>query len=164
MCTSYLTAKTTVFFSDKTKPSVPTSNTNSTPAPAPTSITVTSPTTPANQVTTPTSPTKKVTALPSKCDRPFLFYLAFVALFLYIKWILLRNIFAPKCYYRTKCASSIWRLNVINHYNTHSVSCKTLSSLVICVFRSSNVQFFQFLFLENVLHAFITKSLLPSAG
>ncbi|XP_057179878.1 protein phosphatase 1 regulatory subunit 12A isoform X2 [Triplophysa rosa] len=45
---------------DKTKPSVPTSNTNSTPAPAPTSITVTSPTTPANQVTTPTSPTKKV--------------------------------------------------------------------------------------------------------
>ncbi|XP_056603805.1 protein phosphatase 1 regulatory subunit 12A isoform X2 [Triplophysa dalaica] len=45
---------------DKTKPAVPTSNTNSTPAPAPTSITVTSPTTPANQVTTPTSPTKKV--------------------------------------------------------------------------------------------------------
>ncbi|XP_051747119.1 protein phosphatase 1 regulatory subunit 12A isoform X7 [Ctenopharyngodon idella] len=45
---------------DKTKPSIPSSISNSTPAPVPTSITVTSPTTPSNQVTTPTSPTKKV--------------------------------------------------------------------------------------------------------
>ncbi|XP_050963513.1 protein phosphatase 1 regulatory subunit 12A isoform X1 [Labeo rohita] len=45
---------------DKTKSSVPSSISNSTPASAPTSITVTSPTTPSNQVTTPTSPTKKV--------------------------------------------------------------------------------------------------------
>ncbi|XP_043092703.1 protein phosphatase 1 regulatory subunit 12A isoform X1 [Puntigrus tetrazona] len=44
---------------DKTK-SVPSSISNSTPSSAPTSITVTSPTTPSNQVTTPTSPTKKV--------------------------------------------------------------------------------------------------------
>ncbi|KAK7149522.1 hypothetical protein R3I94_008989 [Phoxinus phoxinus] len=45
---------------DKTKSSIPSSISNSTPASAPTSITVTSPTTPSNQVTTPTSPTKKV--------------------------------------------------------------------------------------------------------
>ncbi|XP_026087515.1 protein phosphatase 1 regulatory subunit 12A isoform X6 [Carassius auratus] len=43
---------------DKTKSSVPSSISNSTPASA--TITVTSPTTPSNQVTTPTSPTKKV--------------------------------------------------------------------------------------------------------
>ncbi|KAK7130183.1 hypothetical protein R3I93_019729 [Phoxinus phoxinus] len=45
---------------DKTKSSISSSISNNTPASAPTSITVTSPTTPSNQVTTPTSPTKKV--------------------------------------------------------------------------------------------------------
>lgn len=52
-----------VFFSDKSKSSVPSSVSNSTPTTAPSSITVTSPTTPSNQVTTPTSPTKKVLCL-----------------------------------------------------------------------------------------------------